>query len=103
MTTELKAAIASLEKINTELAAAKKQLAAVRCADGQAEPSVSVCGVSFKYTTLDRSSGWMPYVIKGCEELQHAAEKIMVNYVRVLEGRAEGAAWKVKQCVKELT
>lgn len=103
MTTELKKAISELEAINASLEEAKKKLATVRCLYGQVEPSIYVCGVPFKFTTLDRSSGWTPYVVKGCEELQQAAEKIMVNYVRVLEGRAEGATWKVKQLAKELT
>lgn len=103
MTTELKKAISELDALNASLADAKKKLAVVRCLDGQSEPSITVCGVPFKFTTLDRSSGWSPYVVKGCEELQQSAEKIMANYVRSLEGRAEGARWKVKQLAKALS
>ena len=103
MTKELKDAIEEMEKIKISLEEARKKLAAVRCQAGQTEPSISVCGVSFKITDLDRSSGWMPYVAKGCEELQQAAEKIMANYVHSLEGRAEGARWKVKQLAKALS
>lgn len=102
MTTALKNAIAELEKLTASLDEAKKKLAIVRCNAGQQEPSVSVCGVVFQITNLDKSSGWMPYVMKGCEELQQAAEKIMVNNVRYLEGKVEGAVWKVKKLAKEL-
>jgi uncharacterized lipoprotein YehR (DUF1307 family) len=102
MTKQLKEAIAVLESLKSQKQDAEKVLAAVKCKFGQDMVNVSVGGHTFAFQTLSRESGWMPYVIKGCEELQQAAEKIMKHKVLALEGKIEGATWKIQQIAKEM-
>jgi len=102
MTAELRQAIEKYDALKKKHHEALKTLKQVQCKAGQDYVPVFVGGCKFDFATLDRQSGWMPYVMKGCEELQKAAEKIMFNYVKSIEGEMEGAQWKVKQLAREL-
>ena len=102
MTENLKNAIAKLEALKIKHSDALKTLAVVQCKFGQEMTHVTVGGHTFTFQNLSRESGWMPYVVEGCEELQQAAEKIMINHVRSLAAKVEGAKWKVQQLAKDL-
>lgn len=96
----IKAAIDRYEGLIKDLELAEKNLKTVQCKFGQGMTKVSVGGCSFDFQTLDRESGYSPYVIKGCEELQQAAEKIMQNRVKMLHGQIEGLEFKIKELSK---
>lgn len=96
----LKQAITQHENLIKELKLAEDTLKTVQCKFGQNMTKVSVGGCSFDFQMLDRESGYAPYVIKGCEELQQAAEKIMQNRVKMLLGQIEGLEFKIKELSK---
>lgn len=96
----LKAAIERYENLRKDLVLAENTLKIVQCKFGQTMTKVSVGDCSFDFQTLDRESGYAPYVMKGCEELQQAAEKIMQNRVKMLHGQIEGVEFKIKELSK---
>jgi hypothetical protein len=99
-TSGIKDAITEHEALRKDLKLAEDTLKTVQCRFGQGMTHVFVGGCRFDFLTMDRESGYAPYVMKGCEELQQAAEKIMQNRVKMLRGRIEGVEFKIKQLSK---
>lgn len=79
----------------------EQALAALELRAGQTEIYVTVNGVQFQLTRLDRDTGWYPQVRKNMLEIHSIALKMTQAQLAAEKAKLEGLEWRVKQSVKE--
>jgi len=79
----------------------EKALAALKLEAGQTEIYVTVNGVQFQLTRLDRDTGWYPQVRKNMLEIHALAVQMTEAQLAAEKSKLEGLEFAVKQLVKE--
>lgn len=92
----------AIEKQEQQVRLYEGQLATLNNQRGQSLCTMSVCGVQYNISTLDRESGWNAYTIKGMEKLRDEAINIVDIFLRNAKKNLEETKFKYIQLSKEI-